>query len=74
MQLSSQYKFDRTAIFFTSAAALASPRPRMGSVVYFRQMLEIQMSIHLRSGNIGVAEQFLDSADVAARLKKVTGK
>ena len=74
MRLSCHCKFDPKAIIFTSAAALAPPRPRMGSVVDFCQMLEIQMGIHLRGGNIGVAEQFLDSANIAARLKQVTGK
>ena len=46
----------------------------MGSVVHFCQMLEIQVGIHLGAGNIGVAEQFLDSTNIAARLKQVAGK
>ena len=46
----------------------------MGLVVNFCQMLEIQMGVHLRGGNIGVTEQFLDSTNIAARLKEVTGK
>ena len=46
----------------------------MGSVVHFSQMLEIQVGIHLGGGNIGVAEQFLDSTNIAARLKQVAGK
>ena len=74
MHLFCHCEFDRTAIIFASAAALASPRPRMGSVVHFCQMLEIQVGIHLGAGNIGVAEQFLDSTNIAARLKQVAGK
>ena len=59
---------------FASATPLASPCPGMGSVVHFCQMLEIQVGIHLGGGNIGVAEQFLDSTNIAARLKQVAGK
>ena len=74
MGLSWHCKFHTTAVIFTSAATLTSPRPRMSSVVHFCQMLEIQMGIHLGGGNIGVAEQFLDSTNIAARLKQVAGK
>ena len=69
MRLLCHCEFDRTAIIFASAAALTSPGPRMGSVVHFCQMLEIQVGIHLGAGNIGVAEQFLDSTNIATRLK-----
>ena len=74
MRLSYHCEVDRTAVIFASATALASPCPRMGSVVHLCQMLEIQVGIHLGGGNIGVAEQFLDSTNIATRLKQVAGK
>ena len=74
MRLSCHCELDRTAVTFASVAAFASPRPWMGLVVHFCQMLEIQMGIHLGGGNVGVAEQFLDSTNITARLKQVAGK
>ena len=74
MRLYRHCEFDRAVIIFVSASALASPRPWMGLVVHFCQMLEIQMGIHLGGGNVGVAEQFLDRTNITARLKQVAGK
>ena len=74
MGLSCHCEFNRTAVIFESATALASPRPWMRSVVHFCLMLEIQVGIHLGGGNIGVAEQFLDSTNIATRLKQVAVK
>ena len=46
----------------------------MGRVVGLGQMLEIQPGIDLGRADIGVAEQFLHAAQVAARLQHMACK
>jgi hypothetical protein len=46
----------------------------MGLVVHLGQVLEIQVGIYLRRADIGVTEEFLNGAEVAAGLEHVTGK
>ena len=43
----------------------------MGPVVHLRQMLEIQVGIDLGGADVGMAQQFLDRAQIAARLQQV---
>ena len=46
----------------------------MRRVVGLGQMLEIKPGIDLGRGDVGVAQQLLHRAQVAARLQQVTGK
>ena len=46
----------------------------MGRVIGLGQMLEIQARIDLGSADVGVAEQLLHAAQVAAGLQHVAGK
>ena len=43
-------------------------------IIHLRKVLEVEMRIYLRSGNVGVTQQFLYRAKIAAGLKHVTGK
>ena len=46
----------------------------MGRIIDFGQMLEIEMRVNLRRGDAGVAEHFLDRAQIAGRLQDMRGK
>src|SRR5690606_8944467 len=48
--------------------------PWVGLVVHLRQMLEVEMSVHLRGADIAVAEQLLHRTQVAGGLQQVTGE
>ena len=48
------------------AASRAALCPRVGRVVDPRQVLEVQMSVDLGSGDVGVAQQLLHCAQVGA--------
>jgi len=43
----------------------------MGPVVHLRQMLEIQVGVDLGGADVGMAQQFLNRAQIAARLQQV---
>ena len=45
--------------------------PRMRRVVNLRQVLEVQVRIHLRTGNTGVSKQFLHRAQVPRGLQQM---
>ena len=49
-------------------------RPRMRGVIHLGQMLKIQPSINLRGADVGVAEQLLHRAQIAAALQQVAGE
>ena len=51
------------------AAGSLAPRARMGSVVDLREMAEVELGVDLRRRDVGVAEQLLHRAQVAARLQ-----
>lgn len=59
---------------FIAEAAMPFFRAGMGFVVNFRQVLEIQMGVDLRGGNIAVTKQFLDRPEILARFQQVAGK
>jgi len=46
----------------------------MGRVIGLGQMLEIQPGVHLGRADIGMSEQLLHAAQVAARLQYMAGK
>ena len=46
----------------------------MSGVVNLSQMLEIQVGINLRGGDVAMAQQFLDCAQIAGGLQQVRGK
>ena len=46
----------------------------MSLVVDLRKMLEIEMGVHLRAANAGMAEKLLDRTQIATRLQQVAGK
>ena len=58
----------------TQQARLLFSGPWVRRVVHLRQMLEIQMRIDLRGGDVGVAEQFLHGAQVAGGFQHVAGE
>ena len=43
----------------------------MRPIVYLGQMLEVKMGVDLRRGDIGMAEEFLDTAKIVARLEQM---
>ena len=43
----------------------------MRGIVHVRQMLKVEVGINLRGGQVGVAEQLLHRAQIAARLQHV---
>ena len=49
-------------------------RPRMCGIVNLRQMLEIQMRVDLGRADVGMPQQLLYGAQIAAGLQQVTGK
>ena len=46
----------------------------MGSIIGLGQVLKIQPRVHLRGGDVGVAQQLLHGPQVAAGLQQVAGK
>ena len=52
---------------FTSGA-------RMRRVVDLRQVLKIEMGVNLRGGDVDVAEQFLNRAQIGTRFQHVSGE
>jgi len=46
----------------------------MSLVVYLGKMLEVKVSINLSRRDIGMAQQFLDTTKIMARLQEVSGK
>ena len=50
------------------------PRPRMRRVVRLGQVLEIQPRVDLCGGDVGVAQQLLHGAQVAAGLQQMAGE
>ena len=58
-----------TSIVMLVVAALAATGARMGRVVHLGQVLEVQVRVDLRRRYIGMAEEFLDAAQVVARLE-----
>ncbi len=57
-----------------SCRSCLAPCTRVCCIVDLGQMLEIQMCVDLGRGDAGVAEQFLDRAQVSARLQQMAGK
>ena len=57
-----------------SSAMPAPARARMCGLVNARQMLKVQVSIDLSGADVGVAEQFLHAAQIAARLQQMSGE
>ncbi len=51
-----------------------SARTRVSFIVYLGKMLEIKVSIYLSRADIGMAQQFLDAAQIAARLEQMGRK
>jgi len=57
-----------------SALAFPAPGPGVGLVVDLGQVLEIQVGIYLRRADIGVTEELLNGAEIAAGLEHVARK
>ena len=53
--------------------ALRALSTRMGGIVGFFEALDGDVSVDLRGGEVGVAEEFLDAAEIGAAVKEVCG-
>src|SRR3954469_11578754 len=49
-------------------------RPRMGAAIDFEQTIGVNSGVDLRRGERGVAEQFLDGAEIAAAPEQMGGE
>ena len=56
------------------SAFATSSRARMGGVVDAGEMLKIEVGVNLRRGKVGMSQQLLDGAQVAARFEQVAGR
>ncbi len=57
-----------------SSAVLTPPCPRMRGVVNLGQVLKVQMGVDLGGPDVGMAEQLLDAAQVAAGFQQMRGE
>src|SRR5208283_3703362 len=57
-----------------SSAARPAARARMRGVIYLRQMLKVQLRVDLRGADVGVSQELLDAAQVAAGFEQVRRK
>ena len=57
-----------------SSVALPSSGAGVGGVVDLGEVLKVKMGIDLRRGDVGMTEQFLDAAQIGARLQQMAGK
>src|ERR1700676_432905 len=57
-----------------SSAALTPAGTGVCGVVDFRQVLEIQVRVDLRGGDVGVSQKFLDAAQIRTGFEQMGGK
>ena len=53
--------------------ALRALSTRMGGIVGFFEALDGDVSVDLRGGEVGVAEEFLDAAEIGAAIEEMRG-
>ena len=46
----------------------------MRSVVYLGEVLKVKVCVYLRRRDVGVAQEFLDAAQIVARLEQMRGE
>src|SRR5271154_2441192 len=64
-----------SSVFILEINSLAAAsRPGVGCLVCAGKMLKIKVGIDLRGADVGVPEQFLDRAQIAAGLKQMRRK